>query len=213
MKVTFIGDIHGQVEIVESALSQPGRKIFVGDLVDSFTRTPADARKCVELVLGAAEAGEAEVIYGNHELSYLFARHRCSGYNIATNIFMQELRSRITAAFKSHILLAPDFLVTHAGLSKQLWDDQSLDLKSLAQALSYWWLDVYSPVHWIGRSRGGSNPYGGTFWCDFKREFQPVPGLRQVFGHTRGKGIRQVEESYCIDCLEDGSPQFLTLDV
>ena len=213
MKATFIGDIHGQVEIVESALSQPGRKIFVGDLVDSFTRTPADARKCVELVLAAVEAGEAEVIYGNHELSYLFPRHRCSGYNLATDEFMHELRPRITAVFKSHIMLAPDFLVTHAGLTKQIWDDQLLDLDVLDRALSDWWLDMYSPVHWIGYSRGGRDQCGGTFWCDFKREFKPVPGLRQVFGHTRGKGIRQVEESYCIDCLENGPSQFLTLEV
>lgn len=214
MKVTFIGDIHGQVELVELALSQPGKKIFVGDLVDSFTRSAVESRKCMEMVLGVAEAGEAEVIYGNHELSYLFpAQHRCSGFNRATHTFMQELRPRIMAAFKSHIMLAPDFLVTHAGISKQLWDDQLLNLDVLDHFLSDWWPDIRSPAHWIGYTRGGSNLCGGTFWCDFRREFEPVRGLKQVFGHTRGEGIRQIEQSYCIDCLEDGSPEFLTLDI
>lgn len=213
MKVTFIGDIHGQVEIVKKALAKRGRKIFVGDLVDSFVRTPIESRKCMELVLDAAEAGKAEVIYGNHELSYLFPHHRCSGYTNATYAFMQELRPRIMVAFKSHIMMAPDFLVTHAGLSKQLWEDQLLNLDVLDHVLCDWWSDIRSPAHWIGWKRGGRDPCGGTFWCDFRCEFSPVPGLRQVFGHTRGKGIRQVEQSYCIDCLEDGAPQFLTLDI
>jgi len=213
VKVVFVGDIHGQVELVEAALAQSGRRIFVGDMVDSFVCSPLDARRCMELVLGAVEAGEAEVIWGNHELSYLFPHHRCSGRNAATHLFMQDLRPRITAAFKSHIMLAPDFLVTHAGLTHQLWEDQHLTLDVLDHVLCDWWPDLRSPAHWIGRCRGGSDSCGGTFWCDFNREFEPVPGLRQVFGHTRGKGIRQVEQSYCIDCLEDASPGFLVLDV
>lgn len=55
---------------------------------------------------------------------------------------------------------------------------------------------------------------GGLFWCDFRQEFEPVPGLTQVFGHTASGGdtIRRVADSYCIDCL-DRSKEFLELEL
>ena len=214
-KYVFVGDIHGKVKEVERALVMEGKKIFVGDFMDSFDRPASDHAKCLTLVLDAIEAGEAEAIYGNHELSYLKpAQHMCSGYTSKNRHTIFTHKSRIDNLFKSHILLAPDFLVTHAGLTKQLWDSYNLSLETLQQTLTEWWTNLSSPVHQIGYNRGGppNNKCGGTFWCDWNTEFQPVPGLKQVFGHTAGKGIRQKEESFCIDCLDNKS-EFLIMDI
>ena len=212
MKYIFVGDIHGKPEVVEEALSREGKKIFVGDFMDSFDRTPANMGMCLELVLNAIEKGEAEAIYGNHELSYMNMHHRCSGYSHKNLYMFHEFDPKVEQLFKPHILLAPNFLVTHAGLTKQIWDQQKLTLENLDEKLTEWWPDNSSPVHQIGRYRGGYANVGGTFWCDWNAEFRPVPNLTQVFGHTAGQGIRQIENSYCIDCL-DHEINFLEMEI
>ena len=212
-KYVFVGDIHGKVEQVERALAMDGKKIFVGDFMDSFDRPASDHAKCVTLVLDAIEADHAEAIYGNHELSYLKpAQHMCSGYNLANRNTIYTYKSRIERLFKSHLLLAPEFLVTHAGLTHQIWHENNLTVENLDAWLSNAWQDLRSPVHAIGLYRGGYSSVGGTFWCDWNAEFDPVPGLKQVFGHTAGKGIRQNEQSFCIDCL-DHTSEFLIMDI
>ena len=226
MKYTFVGDIHGKVDAVEHALSMDGQVVFVGDFMDSFDRSPEDHRKCLELVLGAIEAGKARATYGNHELSYIIPQHRCSGFDRVHQDIMRSMEARIEAELEPFILLSPDLLVSHAGLTNQIWKRRKLAAVAkrgeLAAVLHGWWKEQRSPMHWIGMRRGGLDSVGGMFWCDFNTEFQPVRGLRQVFGHTqRGGdvGIRRVgpkgSDSYCIDCLDSPGQErtFLCMEV
>ena len=211
MKYVFVGDIHGKVECVEAALAKEGKKIFVGDFIDSFTRSVKDHKKCYDLVFDAIDRGEAESILGNHELSYIFSRHRCSGWNSKRDYLMKMYQKIILDKFKPFLLLNESFLVTHAGLTRQLWDRKKLVFKDLENVLINWWENLDSPAHWIGRYRGGPDDFGGIFWCDFNMEFTPIPGLKQVFGHTPVKSIRQIDQSFCIDCL-DKEHNFLELE-
>lgn len=213
MKYIFVGDIHGKVEMVEAALAREGYKIFVGDFIDSWNRSVEDHKRCYDLFFDAAEKGEAKAIYGNHELSYFIPEHKCSGWDGKRDYLMQQYRNLIFKYFKPYILLQPDFLVSHAGLTLALWISHHMSLDNLPTLLDTWWPVSRSPIHWIGKYRGGLDPYGGLFWCDWNQEFQSVPGLTQVFGHTHTswKGIQQRENSYCIDCLED-KPEFLELE-
>jgi len=217
MKYLFVGDIHGKVEDVQLALKKgedEGRLvIFMGDFIDSFTRSALDHAECFDLVINAIKTGKARSILGNHELSYLMGNpHRCSGYEYQRQKIMNLYKDDILKHFDPYILLAPDFLVTHAGLTKQIWDEFKMHEADLDTTLHNWYWDKTSPAHWIGRYRGGTAPVGGIFWCDWNAEFVEVPGLTQVFGHTAGKGIRQQGNSYCIDCL-DRTTEFLSLDV
>ena len=218
MKYVFVGDIHGKVNKVEEALAKEGKKIFVGDFIDSFDRSLEDHKRCYDLVLDAIEKGEAEALFGNHELSYLIPKHRCSGYDKGRKMLMDHYKERINASFKPYLLLASNFLVSHAGLTKQIWDDEQLNLDVLPRVLEDWWPNTQSPMHNIGRARGGPDRIGGMFWCDFNREFEPINELTQVFGHTRGRGIRAIDSggmnNFCIDCLdwEEGSG-FLELEI
>lgn len=213
MKYTFVGDIHGQVEIIQKALQREGKIIFVGDLQDSFTRSHQDHSTCFELVLDAIEKGKAECVYGNHELSYLRPKHRCSGYNYHRHKVIDSHKERINALFKPYLFLGDSFLVSHAGFTKDLWDNEDVTLENIQEKFAAWWPRIESPLHWIGQARGGPNYYGGIFWCDFEREFKPIPELIQVFGHSHGKGIRQKENAYCIDCLEPGDHSFLEMEI
>lgn len=216
MKYIFIGDIHGKVDAVEKALSKEGKKIFVGDFIDSFNKTPGQHGQCFRLVLDAIKAGEAEAIYGNHELSYLYQHHRCSGYSLDRAQIMWAYEAEIKEHFKPYILLKHNLLISHAGLSEHIWVEENLTFGSLPQALAEWWPNMGSPMHRIGRARGGMHKVGGMFWCDFNDEFEPITGLNQIFGHTRGQGIRRIggeaESSWCIDGL-DKSLEFLEMEI
>lgn len=218
MKYIFVGDIHGKVEQVERALAMDGKVIFVGDFMDSRDRTADEHDQCVYLVLEAIKAGKAESIYGNHELSYLCmfgegqSVHRCSGWDYDRSLVMKRHEKEIRELFKPFLIINKNLLVTHAGLTKRLWTENNMTIDNMAQTLTEWWPVRRSPMHWIGYHRGGRNPVGGTFWCDFNQEFDEVPDLVQVFGHTAGQGIRQQGNSFCIDTL-DREHKFLEMEL
>lgn len=218
MRYTFVGDVHGKWEAVEHALSMDGKVVFVGDLQDSFDRGVEDHGRCFRLVLDAIKAGKAECIYGNHELSYMCREHRSSGWDKWRDAMFRVYEPEVRELFKPYLLLAPDLLVSHAGLTNKIWVPAELTLDLLPRVLKDWWPDKYSPMHWVGQKRGGRAPVGGLFWCDYRYEFEPVAGLRQVFGHTQ---LRPGEEwskdgTWCIDnglVDETGFKELLQLEV
>jgi len=217
LKYTFVGDIHGKTEQVERALAKDGKIIFVGDFQDSFDRSVKDHEKCFQLVLAAIDAGKADALFGNHELSYIIPHHQCSGYQYDRKKMFEQFENEINSKFKSFILLEGNFLITHAGLHPIVLQNSvyKLDLES-GSGLQEWANDIHSSAHWIGRYRRGNNPVGGIFWCDFKAEFEPIDGLNQIFGHTAGKGIctrhTETSKNFCIDCLDHES-SFLELEI
>lgn len=212
MKYRFVGDIHGKVDVVKRALDYDGRVVFVGDFIDSYDKTVTEHDECFRLVIEAIRSGKAKACYGNHELSYLMPDpHRCSGYEYHRSVLMRKYESDIGELFDSFIIIG-DTLISHAGLTNQMWQEFSLTKENFVDRLNEWWADPKSPMHYIGRYRGGRAPYGGLFWCDFTVEFQSIEGLKQIFGHTRGRDIRMVGNSYCIDC-QDFKPTFLELEI
>lgn len=81
MNINFIGDIHGRRQELEALLSHLGystqngiwrnltncKTIFIGDLIDRGPDIPG----ALSLVKGMADAGECEVLQGNHEFNLL----------------------------------------------------------------------------------------------------------------------------------------------
>lgn len=200
MKTLIVGDIHGKVEVVEKALSQEHPVIFVGDIADSFDRSIPDHLECFELIFKAIDAGKATCLYGNHELSYMMPRMRCSGWNPAMQAHMDGgLIHQMAGRFDYFQFYEPNILIVHGGLDKGYWDEYKMTLAELPQLLTEWVHDENSPAYYIGRSRGGPARVGGLFWCDFDREFTEVPELVQIVGHTRGRTLRQRGNSYCVD--------------
>lgn len=216
MKYRFVGDVHGQFDVLTLALDTDAERIiFVGDIVDSYTRSVEDQIRCVELLLDLTEKANTNVecLLGNHEWSYLDPDQQCSGWKAATQAHFIHLAERVRKAFKPFILVKQDFLVTHAGLTRAMWRDHKLSLENLEETLSVWSRDTKSPFFQVGCYRGGTAPYGGPLWCDFREEFESIRELTQVFGHTRGKGFRKRENATCIDTLENTAPQFLDMEI
>ncbi len=165
MKTLLVGDLHGQHELVELALEQGMPVIFMGDYMDSFTRSTDDQLITIRAVLQAVEDGKAQALLGNHELSYLEPGMRCSGWKSITEYQMRH----IDVSHLKDFIWAEGFLLSHAGVSQKLLDSEGTSL------------DVYlngGEYMQIGSSRGGRNAVGGLFWCDWNWEFEPIPGYR-----------------------------------
>lgn len=213
MKYRFVGDIHGQIDVMKLALDcDADRIVFCGDLVDSFRRSIQDQLDCLNLALELAGNGRVDVMWANHEWSYLHPKMQCSGHSHRMAPFMNNHKDEILSKFKPFLYEA-GYLITHAGLTKQLWVENNLSLENFQQALTEWSVDIDSPFFDIGYYRGGNKSVGGPLWCDFNAEFQYIPELPQIFGHTRGQGLRQQGNSWCIDTLENTAPQFLDIEV
>lgn len=203
MKHLFVGDIHGKVEIVRAALEYDGQVIFLGDFIDSFDRSVDEHRECYELVLNAIEAGKAQSVYGNHELSYLMPmRHKCSGWDLARECVIRDYKDRIQKLFKPTIYIKDlNVLVTHAGVTRTLWQYLDLTPENCEERLTEEFQSESSSIHNICPMRGGHALFGGIFWCD-SRVIQVVPGIHQVVGHTPQKQITTIPHMSFIDCLD-----------
>lgn len=217
MKYCFIGDIHGKYNLMKKIVEQfsdSHKMIFVGDFVDSYNESRTEQLKCIELILELIKNNKAESVLGNHEMSYLFKEHECSGRSNDFYIMLLPYLNDILKYFKYYIYLENDkILITHAGLTKQIWDDYNLNFNNLKEFLEFKTQSNnnlrLNPLHYIAFSRGGNDNYGGIFWCDWNEEFKPISELKQIMGHTRysstnEKGIR-IKESYNfnIDCLDN----------
>ncbi len=215
--LVVIGDLHGNLPFLRRVLElYPDQtKIFVGDFVDSRSFSRDEELECLETVLSLVEAGKARALFGNHELSYLEPAMRCSGYEGSFDQRLNPLKPRMRQLLE-HFFWLPDqrILITHAGLSFTIWQECGFTEENLPGKLGEWSLLPVqeTPAGWIGMPRGGIDRVGGIYWCDWYSEFQPIPGIIQVLGHTSAlsvqeqslaseQGIRQRGVNYNIDCL------------
>ncbi len=207
-KFVVVGDLHGRYEIVEQVLNADEYKVlFIGDYLDSFTRSITEQLHTINLVLGAIRKEPERVfgLKGNHELSYVDPRMRCSGYSY-------ELQNKINYTVDMEPLLdymwVGDYLVSHAGISQRLLDAENLTLEQYLEAGDY---------NQIGRARGGRDAIGGLYWCDWWQEFEPIEDVPQVVGHSNYRpvhanlGVTFKGKSCNIDCLERGENEVLVI--
>jgi hypothetical protein len=215
METIVVGDLHGDASIAAKALAFPGKVVFVGDYLDSFNFSREDQQEVLLRIITAIEENPEKVtaLYGNHELSYLDIHMQCSGFHPETYTFVKHLKRRIKLCLQDYAWVQ-DYLISHAGISNRLLTAFNISYKE--------YLDK-GRFNDIGRYRGGRSSCGGLFWCDWWNEFEPVPGLKQVVGHssyrpidpddmaketvvTKGEGD---SISYNIDCLQHSTDVLL----
>ena len=215
MKTLVIGDLHGRWEIAEAALATEHNVVFMGDYLDSFDRTSLDCLNTLKVVTNAvqSEPERVQALFGNHEMSYLKAKMRCSGYNPKT---ASGLWPGWNETLK-HFTFVEGFLLTHAGVSQTMLEDTDTTLGEYLY--NYEHLD-------IGYSRGGDVPLGGLLWCDWHEEFQHIPSVSQIVGHSEARhsnddnGILELGNSFNVDCngtvnqhllIKDGKTEIIKL--
>lgn len=131
----------------------------------------------------------------------------CSGFNEFKSLIISTEKINWKKLKLYHWV--DNFLITHAGLSKQFYEEYSdgltvrefmktsdFDLENLDNALAFHKFFI------AGIDRGGEYNYGGILWCDYNT-FEDIPNFNQVFGHTNSYKVRHEShdnsEHYCID--------------
>lgn len=219
-----VGDLHGKIKALQAIEKLGKHMIFLGDFVDSYKESRDDQLRVVKRVLELTKEGKAEFILGNHELSYIDYRYwKCAGFNYDMNVRIGQFTDELWNLGKVYIHIEPNIMITHAGLSKQIWDnyadsedyDFSIQIERVMFQMDHAKRTRSSWLYMAGRARGGGMPVGGPFWCDWNAEFVPVPGLIQIVGHTANFGVpknfKQTEDrgiryspngDCCIDCID-----------
>jgi hypothetical protein len=155
----------------------------------------------------------------------------CSGYEDRKYFAIDEMlgseRKNIINKFKWRFWV-DGILCTHAGLfsdyidpSVKNNDDLSLFLvKEVERANIALITDQNHWFYYAGRSRGGPKKGGGIVWLDFKQEFQPIEGLKQIVGHTYHKNGRvnphhldgNVNPADCDNlCIDNGLNEYIVI--
>lgn len=197
--VIFVGDLHGSVDFFRKLRREFGGThdfCLVGDLLDSFTEGIPNQVALVSDVLTMMKDGKGVCLKGNHDLNYIHrgdARVSCTGYKTATQVALLDFLPDMQELLLSFYYWGKEkLLVSHAGLSRQLYDQYLMrhmepSGREFAEMLYEWSENLDSPFYQVGYSRGGSKPVGGLTWCDWSDEFIPVPGLMQVMGHSHSR--------------------------
>jgi predicted phosphodiesterase len=236
MKIVAIGDLHGKSVWREALKQHPDadKVIFIGDYVDSRDDTPDERvyQNLMEIIQTKKRLPDTIVLLlGNHDLQYIYyPEYSCSG-------FRPEAQKKLTALFRRNKKLFQvayqyqTYLFTHAGVSKSWYTDNlpvlakvaKIRIENLAEVFNEVNESKYQEVlHTVGEIRGGfDGDSGGITWADIRETLQdPLPGFRQVVGHSRVDEITEADfgeflpETYItyIDCLHRKT-EFLVLEI
>ena len=194
----IIGDLHHKTELADQAIRQfAGRYeqiVFLGDFLDCFGDNRGRMRTtCQWLKASLAQSNRLHLL-GNHDLAYLFPRHRqctCPGHTPGKQrVFDEEMAGLGPKDFRVAIQVG-SWLLSHAGFTSSF--AQKLSASEVVAKAELEFARIIagqdSDILHVGPSRGGADRTGGLFWLDWPQEFRPISGLNQIVGHSPAKGV------------------------
>lgn len=127
----FVGDLHGDVEMFETALTHARSNdmilVCVGDYTDSLLYTVNDQKKLLSRMIEVYNKEDTVYLLGNHDLHYTVDPHtnrnhipyKCSGYsrNKASKFYSLYMHMLARDKMLSFYYRVDDIITTHAGLS------------------------------------------------------------------------------------------------
>jgi hypothetical protein len=181
--------------------------IQTGDVIDRgpCSREAIDLLRKLQIKAAAAE-GQVIRLCGNHELLILQKRFHYADL-IDPETFAYELKEEILQGNVLASYTDGERLYTHAGLRSTIREVIVGERKATKQALTSGKIDLFQlsdninrifkdsvgndslekhPIFHVGPDRGGSDPVGGIFWCDFSsvNSSDKASIIPQIFGHT-----------------------------
>jgi hypothetical protein len=208
----------GLIDVKDNWSGRDDILIQTGDVID---RGPC-SREALGLLRklqreAAGAKGEVIRLCGNHELMLL----QDNFYN--TNLsdpesLMVEMKEEIGREEVRASYTDGERLYTHAGLRSAIRDILVSEMKSVNSKLKTSKINLFllsdhinkvfkesaekndldrHPIFHVGQDRGGSDPVGGIFWCDFSSISPSVEAtvFPQIFGHTptRKNGVKAAQ--------------------
>jgi hypothetical protein len=215
-----VGDLHGRLSTLKKIIALGKYMIFLGDFLDSWTESVKNQIAVVRRVIELHKENKARFILGNHELSYIEPKYwRCSGFNYNKRIKCLQYLDELWERGEVGIIVDSNILITHAGITNPLWKQQ-LQSKSanIEEGLPILleMMQAHKNYHYSWLYAGDRfDVISGPYWVRWHTEFQPVPGLIQIVGHTPNTdkpkyfdqtfhdGLRRSDNGdWCIDCLD-----------
>lgn len=195
MKTLIIPDLHHHTGWVKGFLDQHphDQVVFLGDYFDQFHDGPIQARETALWLKEMLQNKKAVFLFGNHDMGYAFPRNPwltyCPGFSEEKREAIDNiLKPEDWKKLKLHHWV-DGWLLSHAGVSSHIFGgandavtremiDQTCN-EALANADSL----EKVPALGCGFARGGWQFKGGIIWLCWS-EFEPIPGLNQIVGHT-----------------------------
>jgi hypothetical protein len=199
----IIPDVHHKLKLAEKIRTNHPTMpaIFLGDYFDDFDDTIGDMKATCRWLKEALENSDDESLLGNHCFAYVSYELGvrwgfCTGWRIdKQQVFHQYFPKDSLLDRGSWLTECQGWLISHAGLSSDLYRSfrkrRTIDeiTQSAADAEAALRAGVQHPAFLAGVDRGGRQKFGGILWCDWER-VRPIPGIRQVVGHTPGTEVR-----------------------
>lgn len=194
-------DIHLKHNILQNFLNECDydKLICLGDYFDDFGDNELENKDTANWLKNSLTNPKHIHLFGNHDLPYFSDGNRffCSGFSFSKNkavnsVMKPEDWNKIKTFHLQKINKQP-WLFTHAGLTATLFSKYINSIDNIRDRLNVEEkiFKNHKPPVWtarVGTMRGGGMPKGGIFWCDI-REFEEIPKLNQMFGHTPTNSI------------------------
>lgn len=210
MKHLIIPDIHHQWRVVDKIINnlsgQFDKVVFLGDYFDHFLDDDSVSANTAKWLDRNLDNPNYTFMRANHDVAYMFPYNKylsCSGFTvekskaILQNIDILKFRNKTKLFHRIN-----NFLLSHAGITRNLMtylarrgeiDGETLNysvesveyhINSVLPTSERWCEDGrIHPLYDVGFTRGGRAEVGGLTWCDLS-EFQPIPNVVNIFGHT-----------------------------
>lgn len=198
--------------------------IQTGDVID---RGPC-SREAVELLRklqkdAAGAKGEVIRLFGNHELMLFQHNFSYVNFNDPESLIV-ELKEEIARGDVRASYTDGERLYTHAGLRSAIRENLVAEMKSVKPKSKSRKINLFKlsdhinnifkdcvekgdldthPIFHVEPIRGGNDPVGGIFWCDFSAISPSAEAwmIPQIFGHTpsRKNGLKTAHGLKLID--------------
>jgi predicted phosphodiesterase len=214
-KIIAIGDIHGLDTWRQIVEQEFDKCIFVGDYFDSYDIDTDTQIQNFKNILEFKKQNKDKVILlmGNHDLHYLLASERYSGYQHYRAVDIKE--ALISGLADEELLqyahIEGDYLFSHAGVTKTWAKDKGVDLINPADSINDLSLNAFGFNENRDKSMCGEHKSQGPMWVrpqSLKED--AIEGYIQVVGHTRHSPLLIEDKFIFIDSLWDG--QYLTIN-
>ena len=199
MKTVVIPDIHNFTGLADFALkNEPADEyVFLGDIFDSYHDNPQVAAKTALWLKNILGRPDCFVVFGNHDVPYRWPRNiytSCPGFTLdkcesINSVLSQSLWDKFRWFYKTQ-----GWFISHAGLHEKIFfhpihgfsepylNEVIIDGEQRLHA-------GHEAEHCRSGFRTGAMRVGGLTWADWG-EFEPIPGVNQIVGHTPSWRVR-----------------------
>lgn len=211
MRTIIISDLHNRVDWVEPILStlEYDNVVFLGDYFDNFNDTHKDAIHSAEWLKQSLCKPNRIHLIGTHDIWYMFPKNKfikASGNSGGKAKAINKILLREDWELLLPFIYTQTYYITHAGLHPSHIVDNNVFgtlFTGTKNALDDIRNGNSNPLLEAGRARRGYQEFGGITWLDWNEEFEPIPFINQIVGHTifeyPQENHTKNSKNYCLD--------------